>query len=42
MEVFQVTCLPNFSPPTLKFLKDFVGISPFGQIVFLLPPYKNF
>ena len=28
--------VPNFSPPTLKFFKDFVGISPFGHIVFLL------
>ena len=34
--------VPNFSPPTLKFFKDFVGISQFCRIVFLLIPYKNF
>ena len=33
--------VPNFSPSTLKFFKDFVGISTFVHIVFLLTPYKN-
>ena len=41
--VFQgYPAVPYFSPPILKFLNDFVGISPFGRTVFLLTPYKNF
>ena len=32
--------MPNFITDP-KVFKDFVGISPFGHIVFLLNPYKN-
>ena len=33
---------PNFSPPTLKIFKDFVGISLFGHIVYLLTHIKTY
>ena len=44
-KIKSVSCypaVPNFSPPTLNFFKDFVGISPIGHIIFLLTSYKNF